>query len=127
MKECKKCGEVKEYSDFHKDKNLTDGYKKWCAVCANTYNKSKRKEHGSNRTRKYNVKRKYGISLEEYDNHLRTPCDICGESSEHLDHCHTTNKIRGGLCGSCNIMLGYSKENTDTLKSAIEYLEKHNV
>lgn len=75
---------------------------------------TKRKSHAMN---------KYGLTLEEYYAHLETPCDICGEEAKHLDHCHDSGKVRGGLCRACNIAIGLMKDNTNTMRSAIKYLE----
>lgn len=67
----------------------------------------------------------------KYKNKLlltNTKCQICQtpftENTRfiHLDHCHTTNEIRGVLCHNCNIGLGCFKDNPDFLKGAIEYL-----
>lgn len=53
-------------------------------------------------------------------------CAICGgtESKDRLclDHCHTTNKMRGLLCKHCNFILGLAKDNPDILQRAAEYL-----
>lgn len=40
-----------------------------------------------------------------------------------VDHDHNTGRIRGILCRNCNVAIGYFKENTGNLKSAIAYLE----
>ena len=59
-------------------------------------------------------------------------CLICGVTESCLghrlavDHCHTTGKIRGLLCKSCNTAIGNFKDNIDNLKNAIIYLEKSN-
>ena len=54
-------------------------------------------------------------------------CLICGNEQDGkdlaIDHCHTTNKVRGLLCNSCNLGLGCFKDNLDILASAIKYLE----
>ena len=46
----------------------------------------------------------------------------CGNSK---DHCHSTGKVRALLCGQCNQLLGQAKENINTLRASIKYLEKH--
>jgi hypothetical protein len=40
-----------------------------------------------------------------------------------LDHDHRKNSFRGVICPSCNAMLGYSKDNPQTLRAGAEYLE----
>ena len=60
-------------------------------------------------------------------------CAICGRTGEEpamryggrlvLDHNHTTNEIRGLLCGSCNIGLGHFKDSPELLQKAKEYLD----
>jgi len=88
----------------------------------------------------YDLKKKFGITLEEYVEIYDKQdgrCDICGNEFASyaknttgiktlaVDHCHDTNKIRGLLCGSCNIGIGMFKDNPDVLNRAIEYLKKH--
>jgi len=47
------------------------------------------------------------------DEQLRNPC---------VDHCHTTQRVRGLLCNNCNAGIGYFQENPDNLTGAIAYL-----
>ena len=42
-----------------------------------------------------------------------------------IDHCHATGKVRGLLCCACNSGLGYFKDSTELLLSAIVYLKCH--
>ena len=77
---------------------------------------------------------RYGISSEDYDAMLEeqdNKCKIClGEFNDqtvtNIDHCHTTNKVRGILCPHCNRGLGQFKEDIKVLTKAINYLEEHN-
>ncbi len=41
-----------------------------------------------------------------------------------VDHCHSTGKVRGLLCYSCNIAIGLFKDNTELLEKAIFYLRE---
>lgn len=41
-----------------------------------------------------------------------------------VDHDHTTGKVRGILCGSCNNLLGRAQDNETILLNAIKYLRK---
>lgn len=90
------------------------------------------------RNRSRNMKKAYGLTVADYDALLAAQdgkCAICGvepgvkESSlrKHLcvDHCHTTGKIRGLLCGPCNRALGLLGENPQTVAAAQQYLLAH--
>lgn len=46
------------------------------------------------------------------------------ETALHIDHCHTTNKVRGLLCMNCNNLLGKANDSTNILHKAINYLNK---
>mgnify|MGYP001590171797 CR=1 FL=1 len=57
-------------------------------------------------------------------------CAIChAEYTEgrafHVDHCHTTDKVRGLLCRPCNQMLGFARDNPWILVNGAIYLKKH--
>jgi hypothetical protein len=94
-------------------------------------NRSKNKENHYDSV----ILRKYNICLDDYDKMLieqDNKCAICFEpigricKTTHVDHCHTTFKVRGLLCDRCNLGLGNFKDNVDSLKSAIVYLNKNN-
>jgi hypothetical protein len=52
-------------------------------------------------------------------------CKICSEFQHRLsiDHCHTTMKLRGLICGPCNRALGLMRDNPEALRNAARYLE----
>ena len=86
----------------------------------------------SDKIKSTNLKTKYGITLEEYNELFslqRGKCAICNIHQSDLgrplfiDHCHLTGKIRGLLCQHCNCLLGYSGDNVEVLKNSIKYLE----
>jgi hypothetical protein len=83
--------------------------------------------------RKVRLKLKFGITLERFDQMLRSQgfaCAICGNGKSggrglwHVDHCHQTKRIRGLLCHNCNTALGLFKENPVIIRSAMTYLKK---
>jgi hypothetical protein len=149
LKPCVKCGATDRYKDGH------------CRPCAHLISKKhheahpekrreyaekhheahpeKRREYRKNAIknnpelyRKQDLKRKFGITLGQYDQLLinqEYTCAICKIEKCRtgrrfaVDHCHTTGKIRGLLCGLCNHMLGSSKDNIETLTEAIAYLK----
>lgn len=69
--------------------------------------------------------RKYGIS-EFQITALRsnTKCFICKrEKKLHIDHCHSTGKVRGMLCVGCNTGIGALMDDPEVMRSAIAYVE----
>jgi len=50
-------------------------------------------------------------------------CAICGTQEDlHIDHCHTTNRIRGYLCSYHNKAIGLLQEDITLFHMAIDYL-----
>jgi hypothetical protein len=103
-----------------------------CADCrskkANEWNKVNRRK-----VRHNELTRKFGITLEQYDELLRAQggfCAICGETNCDsralaVDHDHKTGKVRGLLCGNCNRGIGNLRDNQAILQRAIEYLNAY--
>ena len=74
--------------------------------------------------------RRYGLTDDDYQKLLKLQhncCAICkAEFSRlpHVDHDHTTKKVRGLLCPNCNQGLGKFHDNVETLRNALDYLNK---
>lgn len=93
--------------------------------------KSSHPEHAIYR-RERTVKSKYGLDSIEYASMLKAQnnrCAVClnlfeGKNFAHVDHCHTTGKIRGLLCRTCNLGIGHLKDDINLVQSAADYLEK---
>lgn len=98
-------------------------------------NKDKNKVYRTvhkNRNENHRLKRKYGITLEDRQkmfDEQQGKCKGCGiNESElnkplHIDHNHTTGKVRCLLCGSCNRALGLVKDNIVTLENLKKIIE----
>lgn len=77
-----------------------------------------------------NMRRMYGISLEEFRQLLETQQGICAACDEELekpvlDHNHITGKIRGIICSACNLALGMTKDSSKKLRKLADYVDKH--
>ena len=42
-----------------------------------------------------------------------------------IDHCHNSKEVRGLLCAFCNALIGYARDNIQTLEAATAYLKLH--
>ncbi len=98
-----------------------------CSSCVNARVKRTRGNKGFCQ-RSYDYKRHYGITMQEYEDYFRDQngqCAICKTSEKKLcvDHCHSTGKVRGLLCSSCNNAIGLLGESVENLNSAIKYLK----
>ena len=130
---CSKCQLLKVPQDFRKGSS-------WCRACRNLKSLSRNMyryhtdlEYRKLRTESlvhYRRTLKYGITKDQYFAMVKAQnnvCKICGGvnadgKSLCVDHCHTTNKIRGLLCKSCNSGLGHFRDNTEFLDKAKQYL-----
>jgi hypothetical protein len=132
MKICNKCKTEKPLTEFHKRKDVKSGLLAVCKNCVNTRVRLfQSKEEGYKNTRKkYLIKYKYGITQEQFlklKDSQNNKCAICqdsldGEKNCHIDHCHTTKKVRGILCKKCNLAIGLLRDSPKILQSAINYL-----
>jgi hypothetical protein len=56
-------------------------------------------------------------------------CKICDRQPQskglHIDHCHSTGKVRGLLCGTCNQGIGLLKEDPELIRKAANYVAFH--
>ncbi len=86
--------------------------------------------------RRKHIKKKFGISVEEYDAlflNQNGKCAICDQpettrqnGSERflaVDHDHDTGQIRGLLCFGCNCAIGNFKDSPRILRKALDYVE----
>lgn len=133
MKTCCRCKLDKEDKYFSKYARLglTGSLQGYCKLCASEIHKFRRKlfpEKMLKRGRKNGLKYKYSISTEDFDNLVfrqSGKCAICETEMfpPNVDHCHTTGKIRGLLCRSCNTGIGFLKDSPKILISAARYLK----
>lgn len=161
MKICAICKQEKPPEDFAKSTQRKDGRGSYCKPCDNE-RKARWKAKDPDAVRKYHneyrkqwvkdnrdkerqyqrrtdLKRKFGLTLEEYEALLEVQggvCAICERPERYadprtghirylaVDHCHDSNEIRGLLCSYCNLGLGQLGDTEESLMKAVEYLRK---
>lgn len=113
MKQCTKCKEIKDFTNFYKHHSTKDKLSTYCRTC---YLETCRNSH---------YKKRYGLTSEEADS-MKNECEICKVTHNlNIDHNHSTNKVRGVLCSNCNRGIGHLQDSPVLLQKAIQYLEKH--
>lgn len=113
----------KTYKEKYPDK-IKESKKKYKKKNPEKFKKYKKEYQAKRRLNKFN------LSIDDYNILLKNQgsrCAICKKESArtlHIDHDHVTGRIRGLLCVSCNLALGYFKDNSNNLKSATTYLNQ---
>ena len=141
MKTCKICNELKPLTEFYQTvKNGTPyGHHGKCKKC---YVKKQQENYDPVKKRDENLKRVYGIGIEEYNTLLEKQghkCAICNSTDPkgrksgrgggvdvfYVDHNHKTGEVRGLLCNVCNRTIGYVNEDVELIKNMIKYVKRH--
>ena len=127
-KTCTKCEVEKELTEFYKSKIGPQGRSSECKACTNARQKA---NHDPAKNRAKNLRNRFGMSLEEYDQMLEKQngqCRICRTDTPGnkgrfvVDHNHATGEVRGLLCWSCNVGIGHLQDDPSILLSAFNYL-----
>lgn len=124
-KPCSKCKEDKPLDQYYRRKGYKDGIQSTCKKCHSEG--LTRRKPSYRQAKAWNLKRIYGITLEQYDQMCADQehkCKICQSIPEilYVDHCHTTGAIRGLLCKFCNAGLGCFRDSPESLDAAKKYL-----
>ena len=147
-KMCPNCNKNLSIDLFNKS-NRRDGFQTYCKKCHNQMQRDKyasdpmakvkrqiragrRKEKDPLVQRRSELKRLYGITLEDYVDMFSKQegvCAICLEECQtrkslSVDHDHATGKIRGLLCNRCNRAIGMLNDDADILERAKQYVIK---
>ena len=127
-KQCGSCDEWFDVESFGKRPN--GSYKTYCVDCKTEMDREYYERTKDDAKDRFLV-RTYGISTRDVERMKVAQdykCATCGDEESgrglFVDHDHETGEVRGLLCHNCNSSLGLVKDNIDTLKAMIEYLEK---
>jgi len=150
-KTCRFCGQNKLVSDFYldrRDNSFSPSCKKCTIFKADAHAKANRDKRAAAHKRRlaarpdhmkeHKLKWRYGLNKGDYEKMLAAQnfkCAICGADETcltprgkpqrlHIDHCHTTKKVRGILCFTCNTAIGGLRDSPELARAAAEYLEK---
>jgi hypothetical protein len=144
MKTCSRCKVKQDLTSFHKGNH-------YCKPCKKEYDKTYSKNwhfQPYNQVKRYasHILKRYGLSVDDLTTMYETQgggCAICNKSIPNpteegakrfitsIDHNHACcptetscgTCVRGLLCRDCNLMLGHAKDDLETLKKAVNYLE----
>lgn len=134
---CQICQQLKSLEDFPKQTKGKLGRAFACIPCHREYMRKYQKDtYTVEKGRHKNLKQHYSITSEEYDTMFIKQCGVCAACSRpetaidsrtkqvknlHIDHDHTTGKVRALLCQECNLAFGYMKEDPERIRLLMEY------
>lgn len=148
MKACKSCNNIQSLDCYHDEPRSKDGKKHQCKTCISSHLKTKYslniermrernkawQEANPDKVFAKHLRLTYNLLFEDYikmmgeQNGLCAICHKLNVSSSGeikrlvVDHCHSSNKIRGLLCDPCNHMLGFARDCPAILQAGINYL-----
>ena len=154
-KTCCSCNQTYGIDNFYNNKQNKDGKHSYCKPCSREKHRNlpeSSKQKTRDRVRRWakenpkrvlyldrakNLKKKYGITLDDYEEILKSQdgkCGICkspesGNKNNGMfcvDHDHNINEVRGLLCNKCNSAIGLLGDNLESVKAAVKYLEDTN-
>ena len=116
----------RDYYAMNREEKIAYG-KKWVKENPEKYKRSYRASR---------LKRKYGLTIEQYEAIVesqdgkclachKVPSGKAHSSRLHLDHCHTTGRLRGMLCYQCNLALGLVRDDITVLQGLIAHLKRN--
>ena len=84
-------------------------------------------------SRNTDYKRKYGITIDDYNMMLELQSGVCAICSQEckteknlaVDHDHKNGQIRALLCKNCNTGLGSFNDNIENMQKAIDYVKSY--
>ena len=145
---CAKCQEWKPMGteDFYRMSRMWRGFASYCKSCHIKFIKDKPyrsrdfrriRESRSDSAREWDLKNKFGITLEEYNSMLDLQggvCAICQKVDSRtrmdgtplalaIDHDHETGEVRGLLCSRCNMSVGALGDSHESIMRVVEYLK----
>jgi hypothetical protein len=136
VKHCKGCLKDVPILQFGPMRSNKDGLSSWCRPC-HASKQAERRRKDPLMARRESLKRKYGLTLEQYETKLEEQGGVCAickahpkKLSLHVDHDHsccpgekTCGKcLRSLLCTYCNNFLG--KIENPNLTRYLEYLDR---
>ena len=147
LKKCKACSIEKPIEEYHISHQGKTGpiYKSKCKICIREYHREeyhnltdvKKRERRNKNTcnnaeyrQSYRLKSRYGLTTEDFSAMIveqQNKCKICKCDMDppQVDHSHNTGKVRALLCRPCNTSLGLLKENPQTLRNMITYINDY--
>jgi hypothetical protein len=114
---CPTCERAVAHEDYSRSTVTRSGFGSQCRPCKNAA------DSDAYFYRTYKITRRGLEALRECQGDRCAICDC--PSPQHLDHDHTTGRVRQLLCQRCNHALGLFRDEPRFLRAAADYVERH--
>ena len=95
-------------------------------------NQGKTSKTQLNQIRNWQLRKLYGINIEEYarmEVEQGGLCASCKKTNRSrrlcVDHDKKTGRVRALLCMSCNFAVGYVKESSEVAEALVKYIRRY--
>lgn len=140
-KPCTQCKQTLPLDAFSYDKRMKLGRTSQCRECSRQWHKArpgyvqKKNAEWRRKNPTYSLdwarRTKLGVTPDDVARMMTSQHGKCAgctrsfgaELREHVDHCHTTGRVRGLLCRRCNVSLGHFDDDPTILRRLADYLE----
>lgn len=130
--QCKSCRAKAATRRRHADpQRYRDDNKRWRANNPARVKDLQKQSYQKSGWQQY-IAKKYGLSLADIEKMTERQGGRCygclrllSEVKPNIDHNHTTGVVRGLLCRSCNLALGFVLESPETLRRLTAYLDRN--
>lgn len=135
---CTKCREIKAVAEFRVTGAKVRSTCRPCDAAQSAEWRERNPGYGTDYMRRvrdergYARRARFGLTPADVRAMLEAQhgrCGICDESVTpegiNIDHCHSTGRIRAILCRSCNLGLGFFKDDPARMERAAEYIREH--
>ena len=138
---CLACNESKPDAEFSVDRKRPTGRHPYCKMCRRRQERERYQNNAEAREgqRWRQIKHTYGLTQDEWLRMLDEQgggCAIClrplrrtlggdhrkDSDAPVTDHCHMNDRVRGILCHSCNLAIGFFPERREVYERAMHYL-----
>ena len=121
------CKRDHEFTD--ENTYVSPGGQRLCRTCRAMHSKAKNDSTTAEARRAAQLRLRYDLTPEQFDAMVEAQQGLCAVCNEEpgsrglfVDHCHSTNKVRGLLCTNCNVALGMAEDSVDRLMALAAYL-----
>lgn len=104
----------------------------WCKKHPEQHRQNQRDFHKRHphKSREYRLRSRYKLTVEQWQKLYNAGCWLCKkpflpDDKPFVEHCHTSNYVRGLAHQQCNSVVGYANDSVELLRALADSLESY--